>query len=45
LATLTTPETVPLDDQPDDLEPWEKEAGVWIDTDGNPNIGNRPEAK
>jgi hypothetical protein len=35
-------EDIPPDD--DLLEPWEKEAGVWYDKDGNPNIGPRSEA-
>ena len=25
----------------DDLKTWEKDAGVWLDKDGNPNIGNQ----
>lgn len=33
----------PSDDDPfDGRELWEKEAGVLFDTDGNPNIGDRP---
>lgn len=28
----------------DSLKPWEKEHGVWLDEDGNRNIGHRPEA-
>lgn len=34
----------PEDDPSTGLQPWEEEAGVWYDKDGNPNIGNRPEA-
>lgn len=39
------PPVGPTDGSPPDvLEPWEEEAGVWYDKDGNPNIGDNPEA-